>query len=300
MFKKFSFKLRINVICIVCLMLAIQFILTYILFFSIFTDDFKQKSNELSSQISNHVTLRLQYVEEATRLFCSEYDVHGALSVFDSTMSTNLGSLSAATNDIRGCVLLGEELSYYYSSAYGRNLGQLLDFVMPHFDRTGKSGYWCIYKPEAPGAQSFLLFSYVIRDESQIPTGVLIVDVSLEDLYNTAKIFDTDLMAYTTVYISSTPDGQKLFFHEPGREGSSEKDSESQIKKYQYAEDISINTVSSVRYIHEKLRFILVLMITIFAIALMLLFVVLYIYSRHLTKRMTDLAYKMNNFIERD
>ena len=115
MFKKFSLKIRINVLSVVFIMLAIQFFLTYILFFSIFTEDFNQKSGELGNQIINHVNLRLQHVEEAARLFCNENNVHEALESFDSSMSNNLSTLLAATNDIRGCFISGEKNSYYYS-----------------------------------------------------------------------------------------------------------------------------------------------------------------------------------------
>ena len=61
-----------------------------------------------------------------------------------------------------------------------------------------------------------------------------------------------------------------------------------------------MNTASSLEYIHSKLSFVMVLMITIFTLTLVLLFIILHAYSKHLTKRMTDLTYKMNNFIERD
>lgn len=299
MFKKFSFKIRINVICIVCIMLLIQFVLTYILFFSIFTEDFKQKADELSSQISNHVTLRLQHVEEAARLFCNENDIQNSLETFDSTLLNKMSSLLAVTSDIRGCFIVGKERSYFYSSAYNRKFMQFFDYIAPQFDHTGKRGYWCIYSPPVANGKSYLIYSYVIRDDNQVPVGVLSVDVSLENLYTATEMFDTDLMKYTTVYISSEPSGEKIFFRDENN-ASALSGAESHHSKYHYSDSISMNTVSSVEYIQTKLRFVVFIMITIFAGALLLLFIILYAYSRYLIKRMTDLTYKMNNFIDRE
>ena len=300
MFKKFSLKIRINVISIVCLMLAIQFVLTYILFFSIFTEDFKQKANELSSQISNHVTLRLQYVEEATRLFCNENNIASALENFDSTMVSNMGKLTAITDDIQGCFILGKEQSYFSLSAYRRSFRNLAVLILPEFSHTGKSGYWYICDVDDDEQGTHLIYSHVIRDDNQNPIGMVSVDVSPDNLYRATELFDTELMEYTTVYLSSNSGKQKIFFYDTDKSSVSAKDSKSHAKKYHYADSIHINTISSVEYIQSKLRFIVFIMITIFAVALILLFIVLYVYSRHLTKRMTELAYKMNNFIDRN
>lgn len=296
MFKKFSLKIRINVLSVVFIMLAIQFFLTYILFFSIFTEDFNQKSGELGNQIINHVNLRLQHVEEAARLFCNENNVHEALESFDSSMSNNLSTLLAATNDIRGCFISGEKNSYYYSSVYIRDFGNFDAFIMPQFERAGKNGYWGIYNPKNADGQNYLIYSYAIRDEKQRVVGTLSVDVSLENLYNTTEMFDTDLMEYTTIYISSEENDKRIFF------GISQKavGEKNRIKTHHYADNIYMNTASSLEYIHSKLSFVMVLMITIFTLTLVLLFIILHAYSKHLTKRMTDLTYKMNNFIERD
>ncbi len=300
MFKKFSLKIRINVTCVVSLMLAIQFILTYILFFSIFKEDFNQKSGELGSQIINHVNLRLQHVEEAARLFCNENDVFAALESFDSSMANNLSSLLAATSDIRGCFISGEKNSYYYSSVYVRDFDGFDSFIMPQFEHSGEDGYWCICNPKKSNGQNYLIYSYAIRDEKQHVTGILSVDVSLETLYNATEMFDTDLMEYTTVYISSKADNKKICFSAADESVQKSDSSRSRIKTHHYADDIYISTASSLEYIHSKLSFVMVLMITIFMVTLVLLFVILYAYSRYLTRRMTDLTYKMNNFIERD
>lgn len=300
MFKKFSLKIRINVICIVCVMLAIQFSLTYILFFSIFTEDFKQKSNDLGNQIADHVSLRLQFVEEAARLFCNESDIHTALETFDSSMAGDLRNLIAATNDIRGCFISGKRLSYYYSSDYNRLFSRFGDYVLPRFDQSGKSGYWCIYSPAADREGNYLIYSHVIRDEHQKPVGVLSIDVSIENLYNATEMFDADIMKYTTVYISSHTSDKKLFFRESDEMKSSQKGAKTQLESAYYADDIYINAASSFEYIQTRLRFVLVLMITIFAFTLVLLFIILYAYSKHLVRRMTGLVHKMNNFTNSD
>ena len=300
MFKKFSLKIRINVLSVVSVMLAIQFILTYILFFSIFREDFNRKSGELGNQIINHVNLRLQHVEEAARLFCNENDIYEALDSFDSSMTNNLSTLLTASNDIKGCFISGEKNSYYYSSVYIRDFGNFADFIIPRFERAGKNGYWGIYAPEGSEEQNYLIYSYPIRDEKQRTIGVLSVDVSLKTLYNATEMFDTELMEYTTVYISSKSDNKRICFTAYDEASHKTKNAKSRINSHHYADDIYMNTATSLEYIHSKLSFVMVLMVTIFVVTLVLLFIILHAYSKHLTKRMTDLTYKMNNFIERD
>ena len=295
MFKKFSFKIRINVALIVFITLAIQFILTYILFFSIFTEDFKQKSDELGNQISNHVTLRLQYVEEAVRIFCSDHDIQNALENFDSSLTNNMSSLTA-TGDIRGGFINGEKHSYYFSSEYIRDFSHFFDYVAPQFKHANKSGYWSLYNSRSAEKGSYLLYSYVIRDDNMVPIGVLSVDVSLQNLYDSPEKIAADLMEYTSVYISSQEGDKKIFL---GNEDAENLNSEALLKTYLYADNLQINTVSTFDYIQEKLTFVIVLMITILAVTLISLFIILYVYSAHLTKRMTDLTYRMNNFIDR-
>ena len=306
MFNKFNFKIQQSVICIVCIMLLIQFSLTYVVYFSIFKKDFRHKFNDISDQIANHINLRLQVVEEATRLFCDEFNTTQALSSFNSSMVRNMRNLIISGNDIKGCFIVGTKHSYYYNSQYKHLFKNFHTTLAPMFERENSEGVWVLYSNLSQKKQICLLYCYAIRDENSQPIGFLCADVSTEKLYRTVELFDTNMLNYITVYISS-PKNNSIFLL-PGISDDSvikTLDIENKPHKYltnvsHYSKDITINIVSSFDYIKRKLQPFIYVMLATFVFVLLFMFIVLRAYSKHLIMHMTELNNNMNHFIENE
>ena len=309
MFSHLSRNINRKISFIIILLLLLYMLIIFFFYSSLLRKDYISKAEQISSKMAGHVELRLHLIENAISTSMQNHEISTATPNYATDLYPVFRTILVSNVDILNIFFYNFTEEIYYFSSQKSLYHDYIEACRSQYASEHHSDNWSLFYSDS-NQKNQLLYSHAVYVDNT-PVGYLVVEVDTDSLVKMIDVYKNSFIKETDIILSSS-DENYLFLQPKSSDGKSVSPVSFSTEKEQqkisaavytschllYPGNLSIQLQFSLEYVVKSSLFMIVILTVVLIVASSLCYLCISRYTAYISKRLTDLAVKLEHLPE--